>query len=54
MSMYSKYLIAQIIVLFLIGSIFGLSGIVIAGVFSVAFYFIVKIVKKIIEEDSDT
>lgn len=54
MSMYSKYLIAQIIVLFLIGSIFGLPGIVIAGVLSVAFYFIVKCVKKIIEEDSDT
>jgi 4-hydroxybenzoate polyprenyltransferase len=52
--MYSKYLIAQSIVLFLIGSIFGLPGIIVAGVVSVAFYFIVTGIKKTIEEDSDT
>jgi hypothetical protein len=50
MSMYSKYLIAQIIVLFLVGSFFGPPSIFIAGVLSVAFYFIVREVKKINEE----
>jgi predicted PurR-regulated permease PerM len=53
--MYSKYLIAQIIVLFLVGSFFGAPGIFIAGVLSVVFYFIVREVKKANEElDSDS
>lgn len=50
MSMYSKYLIAQVIVLFLIGSIFGLPGIFVAGVLSVVFYFIVREIRKVNEE----
>jgi translation elongation factor EF-Tu-like GTPase len=53
MSMYSKYLIAQTVVLFLIGSFFGPPGIFIAGVLTVVFYFIIREVKKVNEQQLD-
>jgi len=53
MNMYSKYLIAQIIVLFLVGSMFGSPGLFIAFVLSVVIFFIVRGVKRIVEEEDN-